>query len=251
METVIKLDNVSFLKNDKIILENINLDIKRGDYIGVVGANSAGKSTLLRLIINEKKATEGEIFLFGQRIEEFNKWYKMNYMNQKSHSFRATFPMTVKEFISTRETIPRNLSRKLGLYRHNKNRDIIELEKILKEVEFLEYKNKVIKNLKIVQNHNFFLCNDIIDYPKVLIIDEPVVGISDDEKKEFYYILNKLNLDYNITIIIASHDISVISKVAKKIIAIKNHEIREFNNECVDTKKILDYLYHDNVKEFV
>ena len=72
MRKIIKFEDVSFGYENKTILENVNLDINKGDYIGIIGQNGAGKSTLLKLMIHSISPIKGSIELLGKDIENFN-----------------------------------------------------------------------------------------------------------------------------------------------------------------------------------
>ncbi|RDY23345.1 metal ABC transporter ATP-binding protein [Romboutsia maritimum] len=224
MDKVIKFKNVSFGYEDKTILEEINFNIEQGDYIGIVGPNGAGKSTMLKLIINQVSPIKGNIELLGNDIKNFNKWEKIGYVNQKSNSFTSSFPATVTEVVSM------NLSSKIGLFKHIKKHHLDEVYKVLKLVGLYEYKDRLIGSLSGGQQQKVFIARALIKSPKILILDEPTVGIDVNGQKEFYEILNKLNSKLGLTIIIVSHDLFIVKKEVKKIAFIKDKKVKVMKN---------------------
>ena len=87
--------------NGKPILNDTSLVVERGDFVGVVGANGTGKSTLIRLALGLLSPDQGEIRLLGQNITQFREWYRIGYMAQKVASFNTGFPATVREIVET------------------------------------------------------------------------------------------------------------------------------------------------------
>ena len=96
MEKLINVKNVSFAYGSQPILENINLDICRGDYMGIVGPNGSGKTTLLKLILGILKPAKGSIEVFGKSIERFSQWERVGYVRQKASFFNPVFPPPLK-----------------------------------------------------------------------------------------------------------------------------------------------------------
>ena len=98
---VIELTNISFGYNSKPILDDVSLVVERGDFVGVVGSNGTGKSTLIRLALGLLSPARGEIQLLGQNITRFREWHRIGYMAQKVASFNTGFPATVREIVET------------------------------------------------------------------------------------------------------------------------------------------------------
>ena len=239
METIIKLKNVTFGYKDNLVLNNINLDIKKGDYVGIIGANGVGKSTLLKLMLNEIKPLDGSVDIFETNINEFKDWKRVGYVNQKANSFVSSFPATVQEVISM------NLSSKIGLFRSINKKHLKEVDRALELVGMEEHKNKLIGELSGGQQQKVFIARSLVNFPEVLFLDEPTVGIDLHAQNDFYSLLSKLNKKLNLTIIMVSHDISIVKHEVKKLICVKDKKIDVYDNcrETVSREIILDYFY--------
>jgi zinc transport system ATP-binding protein len=94
---VIEVKNVSFAYHEHRVLNNINLTIHRGDYLGIVGGNGSGKTTLLKIILGLLQPSAGSVILFGNTVADFKEWTKIGYVPQKVTNFDAHFPATVEE----------------------------------------------------------------------------------------------------------------------------------------------------------
>lgn len=236
MEQVIKFKDVSFGYEDKTILENVNFNINQGDYIGIVGPNGAGKSTLLKLIINEINPTRGNIKILDKDVKSFTNWEEIGYVNQKANSFSSSFPATVTEVVSM------ELASKLGLFKRIRKAHLKSVYEVLKLVGIYDLKDRLIGSLSGGQQQKVFIARALMKSPKMLILDEPTVGIDVNGQKEFYEILKKLNENLNLTIVIVSHDLFIVKEEVNKIALIKDKKIKVIDNvdDNLNKNTILD-----------
>lgn len=239
METIIKLKNITFGYQDNIILNNINLEINKGDYVGIIGSNGVGKSTLLKLMLNEMKPLGGSVDIFGVKISEFKDWKRVGYVNQKANSFISSFPATVQEVVAM------NLSSKIGLFRSINKNHLKEVDRVLDLVGIEECKHKLIGELSGGQQQKVFIARSLVNSPEILFLDEPTVGIDLSAQSEFYSLLSQLNKRLNLTIVMVSHDISIIKHEVKKLVCLKGKKIDIYDNceKTVSREIILDCFY--------
>ncbi len=212
MEKLISIKNVSFSYGSRPVLENINLDIYRGDYMGIVGPNGSGKSTLLKLILGILKPAKGSIKVFGKSVDIFNRWERVGYVRQKASFFNLGFPATVEEVISA------NIHSGKGLFNTSVKRCRERVYEVLSHVNMEEYGGRLIGNLSGGQQQRVFIARALVNSPEVLFLDEPTVGIDLDSQREFYCLLEKLNVNMRITIVMVSHDIGVIAQKVNRIV---------------------------------
>ncbi len=231
MKKIMKFKDVSFGYENKTILENVNLDITKGDYIGIIGQNGAGKSTLLKLMINSISPIKGNIELLGNDIKNFNSWEQIGYVDQKSNSFSSSFPVTVSEVVSM------NLASKIGLFKRIKKKHLEEVEEVLKLVGIHEYKDRLIGSLSGGQQQKVFIARELMKSPKILFLDEPTVGIDVNGQREFYRILKELNENLNLTIVIVSHDLFIVKEEVKKLALIKDRNVKVIENSKNEISK--------------
>src|SRR5699024_12016345 len=99
-ESVIRLENVSFSYDQKLILENINLNIKREMLLGLVGPNGGGKTTLIKIILGLLRPDQVNIYMLNQAIEKYKNMNKIVFVSQKSNTLNKGFPATVYEVVS-------------------------------------------------------------------------------------------------------------------------------------------------------
>jgi len=204
-QTLIDIKNVSFQYEYTQVLKNISLRVEEGDFLAILGPNGSGKSTLLKLLLGLLKPMVGEVQLFGQSTENFRHREWIGYVSQKSNAFNSGFPATVEEVVKS------GLTKKVGLFKKMPKDASDMVEKALKSVGMEQFRLRNIGQLSGGQQQRVFIARALISDPKVLILDEPTVGIDHENVQSFYDMLAKLNEEQNKTIILVTHDVDTVS----------------------------------------
>ncbi|TAK31211.1 MAG: metal ABC transporter ATP-binding protein [Chloroflexota bacterium] len=210
-ETLVGLDAVSFSYNGEWILDAISVDIKRGDFLGIVGPNGSGKTTLLKTILGLLKPDRGVVYLFGQRLSQFRRWEKVGYVPQRSEYRTLRFPITAEEIVSMGR-IGRS-SVFFGFERDDKQ----AIEEALQVVGMGEHRKTLISHLSGGQQQRVLIAKALASRPELLILDEPTVGVDVETQGKFYELLRNLNRERGLTILLVSHDIDVVRKEVKSL----------------------------------
>ncbi len=202
--TIVELQGVSFSYGKEKVINDVSFSIHKGDYVGIVGPNGGGKSTLMKLMVGLLTPDEGRISLFGTPIKTFRDWYKIGYIPQHS-TFDKNFPITVEEVVL--------LGRygKIGLFHQPTADDKAQVVKALKEVEMYEYRKRQIHDLSGGQQQRVFIAKALASEPEVIFLDEPTVGVDVKTQKQFYTLLRKLNRELQLTLILVSHELDVVA----------------------------------------
>lgn len=202
---IIQIKNLSFRYERELVLQDINLTINKGSFLGIVGPNGSGKSTLLKLILGLIKIQTGEIQLFGKSMEEFKDWERIGFVSQKANSFNSGFPATVYEVVKS------GLTKKIGLFHYMKKEDHQKVLNVLESVGLLKFKNRNIGELSGGQQQRVFIARALVSNPELLILDEPTVGVDAHHVQSFYEMLGSLNKKLGITMLLVTHDIGAIT----------------------------------------
>lgn len=224
-EKIVEITGVSFKHGASLILENINLEIMRGDFLGIIGPNGAGKTTLLKIVLNLIKPTRGTVKLFGEDIHRFKDWYKIGYIPQHALSFDTNFPVNVYEAVSMGRFSKKGLFKNLG----KEDRQVID--DVLDIVGMKEYKNRRVGELSGGQQQRVFIARALASQPELLILDEPTIGVDIAGQKEFYDFLEKLNKEKKITLVLVTHDIGNITSRIGKLACINKRMFPECHPE--------------------
>jgi zinc transport system ATP-binding protein len=208
--TIIELQNVSFSYSNEVVLKDITLSIHKGDYVGIVGPNGGGKSTLLKIMLGVLKPQKGIIKLFGVDINNFKEWYKIGYVPQKTY-VEINFPITVEEVVAMGRFAKR------GLFRFPNSDDKSRVIEALKQVSMEDYKNRQLSDLSGGQQQRVFIARALVSDPEVIFLDEPTAGVDVKTQKQFYDLLRELNTELNLTLVLVSHELDVLGHESSEL----------------------------------
>ncbi len=216
---LIALKDVSASYGTKPVLRNISLEIFPQDFIGVIGPNGGGKTTLLRIILGLLKTDKGTM------VRNLGK-EDIGYLPQVNQ-FDDQFPITVNDVVLSGLTAGLNLRRK------NRKSSLDLVEKVLEDVGITALHNRPIGELSGGELQRTMLARAIISSPKLLILDEPNTYVDNRFEQELYRILEELNR--KMAILLVSHDVGTISPFIKSIACVNGslhyHPSNKISNE--------------------
>ncbi|WP_102691338.1 metal ABC transporter ATP-binding protein [Rummeliibacillus pycnus] len=210
-QPLIELQNVSFQYEYTQVLTNISLTVREGDFLALLGPNGSGKSTLLKIILGLLKPTKGTVKLFGNPSSSFKHREWIGYVSQKSNSFNSGFPATVKEVVES------GLTKKIGLFKKHLPKQQEKVMKSLQAVGMEKFANRNIGELSGGQQQRVFIARALVAEPKLLILDEPTVGIDHENVQSFYDMLTELNEQLHMTMILVTHDVDTVSNTISHV----------------------------------
>ena len=182
-------------------LDSISFGIDEGDFLGIIGPNGAGKSTLFRCMLRLHTQYDGMIRFFGQDIKDSKKYLsQIGFVPQKP-VIDKNFPATVREVVSMSQ---------------NSN-DSKKVDEVLQKVWMHELADRRIGDLSIGQQQRIFIAKALVNSPRILILDEPVIGLDVYNQDLFFQILSELNTKEKISIIWSSHDLDAVERLANKV----------------------------------
>lgn len=204
--SVVMLSNVSFRYEDVPILENVDLDVPEGDFLGIIGPNGSGKTTLLKIILGLLVPVEGDLQVFGQPPHLARR--SIGYIPQLP-DFDRDFPISVREVVLMGRL---SSSSRLGGYRKE---DHEAAEVAMKDVEIHDLRHRRLGTLSGGQRQRVLIARALASNPRLLILDEPTASVDTRAEKDIYELLRKLN--QRTTIILVSHDLAFVSTYVKRV----------------------------------
>jgi zinc transport system ATP-binding protein len=231
----IELDGVNYSYNDHPVLEYISFVINEGEYLGIIGPNGGGKTTLLRIMLGLLKPSSGKVKIFGQEIHNFRDRYKLGYVPQRAAHEEFYFPASVEEVVRSGRTA------KIGLFKRFHREDRKAVKQAMDIAGVLELKDRLIGELSGGERQRVFIARALAGGPGVLILDEPVVGVDIASKDRFYSFLKHLNKEKKITIIFVSHDVGAIAHEVNDVLCLNRRLI------CHGSPK--DYIKEDFLEQ--
>ncbi|MFN4174141.1 MAG: metal ABC transporter ATP-binding protein [Parachlamydiaceae bacterium] len=206
----IEVKNLCFDYPDTPILHDVNFSVLPHEFIGIIGPNGGGKSTLLKLLLGFLKPLNGEIHLFGKTPQE--EYPHIGYVPQ-SLGIDKQFPITVKEVV-----LSGSLSELNFWGRYPKAKQKLALS-CMEEMGVLHLADIPVGNLSGGQLQRTFIARALATKPKLLLLDEPTASIDPQGEKEIFSLLKKLKS--KITILMVTHDLSAAIQEVDRLLLVQ------------------------------
>jgi zinc transport system ATP-binding protein len=226
----IEIKNVSFTYEGAEVLKDVNLALEQGEFLGIIGPNGGGKTTLLKLMLGLLKPDEGEILILGQPAHDAR--HRVGYVPQNM-DFSRDFPISVMDVA----LMGRLSKSRIGKRYTEKDRE--KVKEALKKVGMEEYAQRLIGTLSGGQRQRVFIARALVTDPEILFLDEPTASVDTEFQTDLYDFLKKLNKDA--TIVVITHDIGVVSSYMKSLACVNKHFI--FHEGGKITQEMLDMAY--------
>ena len=241
MKKLLEIKNLSAGYDNNIVLENISMEVFSGDFIGVIGPNGGGKTTLIKTILGLIKPVSGEMNLF---ISKTN----IGYLPQVIQIDKR-FPITVIDVVRSGKAN----SALFSSFREN-TEEKEKAESLLAEMGILHIRNKPIGELSGGQMQRVFLCRALMNQPDLLVLDEPSTYVDNNFEGELYLKLKELN--EQMAIILISHDVGTISFFVKTIACV-NRSLHHHPSNIITEEQLTSYncplqiITHGNIPHTV
>lgn len=230
---MIEVKNITKKYGSAVAVNNISFQIKEGEIIGLLGPNGAGKSTTMNMITGYIEPTEGEIIIEGYDISKKPKKAKeqIGYMPEGVPLYSD---LTVKEFVTYMSE----------LKKVNRKERKEKVEKIIEQTGLKNVEKKLIRNLSRGYKQRVSMAGALVGEPKILILDEPTVGLDPKQITEIRQLIKDLGKTH--TIILSSHILSEVSQICNKVIIINKGKII-----AIDTPENLEKKVSNNNNTYV
>jgi len=228
----IVLENVDFSYDQELILDNVNLAISSREFIGIIGPNGGGKTTLLRLILGLLTPNRGTVRVFGQPPEKVRN--RIGYVPQHLQ-FDQHFPATVFDIVLMGRVGRSPFGR---ISKEGKE----AAEEALAAVELSAYKKRSFAGLSGGQRQRVLIARALASDPQLLLFDEPTANVDSSSGEKLYQILTELNK--RMTILVVSHDIGFVHHHITSVACV-NHQVVIHPTSSLDGRNIIDMYGHD------
>lgn len=206
----VAVDNLSYSYGGLPAVDGVSFSIDRGEFLGVIGPNGGGKTTLLRLLLGLLKPNYGRVRIDGTSPVE--KRHQMGYIPQETGQ-NTTFP------VSVRDVVLMGLTGKRGFFRTFTREDYQHADRQIEQLDLAALVNRPIGQLSGGQRQKVLLARALVGEPEILFLDEPTASIDVSGEDEIYDHLRRLN-EEGVTIVLVTHNISVLSRYVKSVACI-------------------------------
>lgn len=226
-QAVITIDKVSFTYKVEPVLEDVTLTINRGEFIGLVGPNGGGKSTLLKLILGLLQADTGQIRVLDRTPRKGRKM--IGYVPQYA-TFKREFPITVEDTV-----LLGLLGKTHTIFGYTAEEHELAMQ-AMREAQIEDLKHRQLNTLSGGQFQRVLIARALISNPEILILDEPTANIDLRVEENIFDLLKTLN--QRSTIIVVSHDVGFISEYVNRVACLNKtlicHETSAITGDMIE-----------------
>lgn len=208
--SVLTASHISFLRGDLSILEDVSLNIMAGEYVGIIGPNGGGKTTLLNILIGLEIPTSGTVS-WGKDHEEPP---RIGYVPQHATSFDPQFPATVQEIVASGRVALRKWYEGEGAL------DRRCVEEAMETCNIAHLASRRIGEVSGGERQRAFLARALAGGPRVLVLDEPMSAVDEHQQETLYDVLRILHTEKKLTILMVSHDLHAVEREATRVLCL-------------------------------
>jgi zinc transport system ATP-binding protein len=227
---VIEIRDLSFAFNGTPVLQAVDLVVREGDFLAMIGPNGGGKTTLLKLMLGLLAPAEGSVRVFGRLPHTVS--HRIGYVPQDVN-VNTRFPISVLDAVLMGRLRPGR-----RLLRHTAA-DRTRAAEMLARVDMADFRDRRIGELSGGQRQRVMVARALAGDPEILFLDEPTAGIDAKGQGEFYRLLKELNR--SLTIIVVSHDLMVVSGHADSVACVNQR--LHYHDKAEVTVDMIDMMY--------
>lgn len=216
---VIEIDKLHVKYDHVVALEDVSFKVNENEFLGIIGPNGGGKTSLIKAILNLIKPASGSIKIAQDTV--------IGYVPQLT-TFDRNFPITVGEVILTG-----HLPKKITPFRKNKDHEASHALEVMEYLGIEKLYSRQIGQLSGGQMQKVLIARALMNHPNVLILDEPTAGVDEESRKAIFELLNQLNDE--MTIMIISHNTEELMSYLDRVIYI-NRKVHIHDNVRKSTK---------------
>jgi zinc transport system ATP-binding protein len=213
-EVLVQADGVTFGYGKTPVVENVNLVVRRGEFVALVGPNGSGKSTLLKVLLGSVAPWDGSVRLFGRPPSRVGERARIGYVPQRP-VLDSEVPATVQEIVGAGRLARR------GWWRPFRRVDREEIDHALASVGLENLARRPLNELSGGQQQRAFIARAFASEPELLLLDEPIAGVDAESQRRFRESLTHLIDEHGAGVLLVSHELSAVARELDRIIVLK------------------------------
>lgn len=209
---VIEIDNLSVSRGGVTVVEDINLQIKHGEFVGIVGPNGSGKTSTILAILGLIKSQKGSVKIYGKPNIAKHFTGKVSWVSQSAANISKSTKVTVREIVSLGTVTRSNFFFPLNSERKQKVEEMVETVGLTNVID------RNLSKLSGGQRQRAIIAKALASEADLILLDEPLVGVDRSSRNSLLKLLDTLCHDKNKTIVMISHDLAAMKKTAHRIV---------------------------------
>jgi iron complex transport system ATP-binding protein len=211
--------DLSFSYREKPVLENVDLDIRKGEILGILGPNGCGKTTLLKLLNRNLHPMVGRVTMDDADLETISKKEIARHIAVVPQSNEIRFAFSVRDIV-TMGRMPF-----LGTFQGESSEDMHIVDEAMEKTNIKEFADRPINTMSGGERQRVIIARAIAQKPEIILLDEPTLHLDICHQIEALDLVKKLSDDEGLTVVIVSHDLPMVMKYCSRIVLIHDHKI--------------------------
>lgn len=246
----LKIENMESGYIDNLVVKGISFSVKRAEFIGVIGPNGGGKTTLLKTLSHIIKPSNGSVFLEGEDIHSLSALNLAKKLAMVGQGMISIFSFTVEEIVLM------GRSPYIGFFGHEKKEDMEKVNYALERTGLITLKKRPVDELSAGERQRVLIARALAQEPKLLLLDEPTAHLDIGYQTDILDLIKSLQQDNGLTILCVLHDLNLASQYCDKLLLLDKGRIigfdtpknilkydileKTFNATCIVDESILD-----------
>jgi len=234
---MIEVKHISYTYSNRVgheVLRDVSFDVNPGEYVGILGNNGVGKSTLITCLCRIRRPQSGSIFMDGRDIYQMKRRdmaQRVAYVAQKNEMPQ----MTVFDYVL--------LGRKPHMKLSVSEKDIDICQQMVEQVGLSEFKLRYINELSSGELQKVLLARALAQQPKLLLLDEPTSNLDPKNQHEMLALVRNMAKESNISVLMVLHDVSLALRYCDRFLFLKSGSVYKYGDEAIVTRETIADVY--------
>ncbi|MCC0655919.1 ABC transporter ATP-binding protein [Clostridioides sp. ES-S-0123-01] len=242
---MLKTNNLSVGYDKKVVVSDINIEVKKGEILCLLGSNGAGKTTILRSLSKLITPIKGEIYLNDMDVR---------HISRKTLSKMMALVLTNRllgDLMTVQDVVNMGRYPYTGFFGNLSKKDLMMVDDSLKSVNALHLKKRYFDELSDGEKQKVLVARALVQEPEIIILDEPTTHLDIKHRLELMNILKKLSKEKSISVILSLHEIDIALKSCDKVALVKNNKVIAYGQpEDMVDENMINSLYELEDKNF-
>jgi iron complex transport system ATP-binding protein len=216
---MLKINDLFFSYKERPVLQQINLEIKKGERIGILGPNGCGKTTLLKLLNRNLHPDSGKVLMNDIDLEGISKREIARHIAVVPQSNEIRFAFSVRDIVMMGR-MPF-----VGQFQGESSEDIRIVEEAMNRTNVTEFADRLINTMSGGERQRVIIARAVAQKPEIILLDEPSLHLDICYQFEVLDLMKKLSDEENLTVVIVSHDLPMVVKYCDRIVLIHDHKV--------------------------
>ncbi|MCE5296767.1 MAG: ABC transporter ATP-binding protein [Euryarchaeota archaeon] len=216
---MLNVKGLSFKYKERPVLENIDLDIKKGEIIGILGPNGCGKTTLLKLLNRDLRPESGVVSIDGDDLKDITKRAIAQQIAVVPQSNEIRFAFSVRDIVAMGR-MPF-----LERFQVESSEDMRIVDEAMEKTNITEFADRPINTMSGGERQRVIIARAIAQRPEIILLDEPTLHLDVCHQFEALDLVRQLSKDEQLTVVIVSHDLPMVVKYCDRIVLIHDHKV--------------------------